>query len=133
MAEPFATRANFLDRGHVAGSWSATVLETRLAAASRWLRGQYPDIDDRIEAEEIDPELVTDVVCMMTARTVPVELVPLGLDSTQMAGGPFSQSGKLTNPHGDYYLTKQERATLGYGGGKAFTVNLLPDPDEARF
>lgn len=133
MAESFATKSDFNDRGFDAGPWPATVLETNLSDASNWLRGQYPDIDDRIASGALDADLVTAVVCRMTARTVPSDLLPLGMDSTQMTGGPFSQSVKRTNPHNDFYLTKQEKKTLGYGGGKAFTIDLMPNPDVPRF
>lgn len=130
---PFAQSQDYTDRGFDASAWTIGVLDMRLAAASRWLRQNAPGIDDRIDSGELDPELVADIVCTMVARTAPVEDFPDGIESTQWSAGPYQQSTKRLNPHGDFYLTKQEKHTLGVGGGRAWSIDLLPNPERARY
>ena len=128
----FATTTDYAERGFDAGVWTPSVLTVRLASASRWLRARAADIDERITDGFLDADLVTDVVCTMVARTVPLEDLPMGLESSQITAGQYSQSNKRTNPHGDFYLTKQEKETLGINRQGAFSVNLLPNPDVRR-
>lgn len=131
MATPFATSTDYTSRGLDVSAWSSTTtLDARLAAASRWLRAMCAGIDDRIAAKTLDADLVTDIVCQMVARTVPA--LPVGLEQTQMTAGPYSTSSTATNPHGDFYLTKNEKLALGCGS-KAFMVDLMPNPDIPRF
>lgn len=129
-ATPFASTADYTARGYDASVWGAGVLDVRLAAASRWLRAQCDGIDDRIATETLDLNLVVDVVCQMVDRTAPVEEFPFGMDSLQETRGPFSTSLKRTNPHGDFYLTKNEKRSLGCVG-KAFSVDLLVNREVA--
>ena len=129
---PFATATDYTDRGFDTSAWGPVVLDMRLAAASRWLRQNAPGIDDRIASGELDPELVTDIVCTMVARTAPVDDLSDGLESIQQSAGPYSQTTKRLNPHGDFYLTKQEKHTLGIGSGKAWSIDLMPNPERAN-
>lgn len=48
------------------------------------------------------------------------------VDSQTAQAGPFSNTFKFTNPTGDMYLTRQERATLGCSRGGAFTIDTMP-------
>lgn len=130
---PFADSNHYEEQGFDVTVWGDGVLDKRLAAASRWLRPNCPDIDQRIADGNLDPDLVADIVCQMVARTAPVEALPIGLESMQQSAGAYSESVKRTNPHGDFYLTRQERRTLGCGGSDAFSINLMPDPERPRF
>jgi hypothetical protein len=47
-----------------------------------------------------------------------------GLDTFQTGTGPFQFGGKVANPSGDFYLTKQERKALGDGKQQAFGVQI---------
>lgn len=47
-----------------------------------------------------------------------------GNESVQFGTGPFQMTAKPTNPHGDFYLTKQERRALGEGRQSAFGVQV---------
>lgn len=122
MATPFATHVDYEERGYANPFATGGILDARLAAASRHVRGRCPDVDGKIDAGDLDPELVTDIVCAMVHRSASqVDLA--GVASQQQTAGPFSQSLSFANPHGDLYLTKGERRSLGCGQ-RAFTVPL---------
>lgn len=126
---PFAVSADYTARGYDASAFGSGVLDMRLAAASRFVRAQCADIDRRITDDELDPALVTDIVCLMVHRSTPADS-HAGLAQVQQTAGPFSQGGTVANPHGDLYLTKAERKSLGCGGQVAFTVPLGTYPVE---
>ncbi|RLP70872.1 hypothetical protein D9V30_00085 [Mycetocola reblochoni] len=66
------------------------------------------------------------VVCAVVRRAMQAESNDLaGMESQQMTAGPYSQTYKPLNPHGDFYLTSQERKALGFGRQAAFEVDLL--------
>jgi hypothetical protein len=48
----------------------------------------------------------------------------VGMESSQSSTGPFQDTFRPTNPHGDFYLTKQEKLALGGGAQRAFGVNI---------
>jgi hypothetical protein len=48
----------------------------------------------------------------------------VGMESSQSSTGPFQDTFRPTNPHGDFYLTKQEKSALGGGAQRAFGVNI---------
>lgn len=64
------------------------------------------------------------VVCAVVKRSMSAgELA--GLESAQQGAGPYQGTYKPANPHGDFYLTKAERHSLGDNGAqKAFGGNV---------
>ena len=65
------------------------------------------------------------IVCAVVRRSMSAEAADLaGFDSVQAGTGPFSYGGKVSNPSGDFYLTKQEKQALGHGKQQAFGVQL---------
>lgn len=126
MAEPFATSEEYEDYGYKNPFTSTQVLNKRLAAASRFVRNQCRGIDQRIDDGLIDPESLVDLVCLMVHRSIPAES-QAGYTQVQTTAGPYTQGGTVANPHGDYYLTRQEKQALGCGGQKAFSVDISPD------
>lgn len=66
------------------------------------------------------------VVCAVVKRSMVAQFADLeGVESMQMGAGPYQQTWKPTNPHGDFYLTKQEKLSLGCGRQRAFSIDLL--------
>src|SRR5699024_11345960 len=55
-----------------------------------------------------------------------------GVESYQMGAGPYQETVRPANPHGDFYLTRAEKNALKCFGGGAFSIDLMPDPDEPR-
>lgn len=132
MPEPLATHADYAARGYANPYDTTAILDQRLAGASRFVRApnRAPLIDDQILEGVIDPELVKDVICAMVARAAPNEMT--GFTQFNEGAGPFQQGGTVANPSGDFYLTKQEKKSLGIGGGSAFMIDLLPEPERSR-
>lgn len=66
------------------------------------------------------------IVCTVVRRSMQSSETDMsGMASMSMASGPFSMSQSPANPHGDFYLTKQEKLALGCGGRqKAFGVDI---------
>lgn len=62
------------------------------------------------------------IVCAVVRRSMSAG--DAGVESSQFTSGPFSMSNKSTNPHGDFYLTKQEKKALGFGRQSAFGVKI---------
>lgn len=130
--DPLATHADFTARGYVNPYETTAILDKRLAMASRFIRApeRAPLIDEQILEGAIDPELVKDIVCLMVDRAAPTDMT--GFSQMNEGAGPFQMGGTVANPHGDFYLTKQERKSLGIKSQRAFSVDLMPDPDVMR-
>lgn len=119
--DPFATAE------HVAGLWraltddEATLADNYLAAASRIIRAEVSDIDDRIDAGTLDAELAGDVAVAMVLR---VMKNPNGVRqrSETYADFSFSETVDQAISSGLLYLDDRERATLAKRGSGAFSI-----------
>jgi len=121
MAEPFpfATLDEFKARwpDFPAGADAhATIL---LEDASQFILDTVP------ASETVNPATRRRIVCAVVRRSMDVSSVEMaGLESFQASTGPFSYGGKVANPSGDFYLTKQEKKALGAGKQQAFGVQV---------
>ena len=101
------------------------VAEALLNRASRVLRTQIPEVDDRIESGDLDPLLVADVVCEMVRRAFTTRVA--GAESATTTVGQVSQAVTYANPQSNLYLTKAEKALLSpTRGRRAFSISMLP-------
>lgn len=67
------------------------------------------------------------IVCNMVKRAMIAAGGSLsGIETLQQGAGPFQIQATLSNPTGDLYLTKPERAALPCGKQVAFTAPMLP-------
>ena len=116
---PFATLAELKARwpDFPAGADAhATVL---LEDASQFILDTVPS------AEAANPATRRRIVCAVVKRSMEASTADTaGFDSVQMGTGPFSYGGKVSNPSGDFYLTKQEKQALGAGAQKAFGAQI---------
>lgn len=73
------------------------------------------------------------IVCAVVKRAMQGEAEDLGgVEQMTIGTGPFQDTIKPLNPHGDFYLTKQEQLSLGLGKGRqqrAFEIDPLAVPD----
>lgn len=69
------------------------------------------------------------IVCAVVRRSMQGDDLPMaGLAEASFGTGPFQDTIKPLNPHGDFYLTEQEQRSLGLGKGRqqrAFQINML--------
>lgn len=128
----FADTTDYALRGLPQGTWTEPVLAMKLAEASRKVRARAPDVDAHIEAGKLDAALVTDIVCAMVSRAVPLEgdfPIPGGAQSMQVGVDVFQQSVRFgQGGAAALYFTKEERRTLGIGVSKVGVSDTLrPD------
>ena len=95
------------------------------ARASVLLADASVEIDVALQSAGIDPEdvsadILSRVSCAMVKRALSID--DIGVSSTQMTAGPFSQTQSYSNPMGDLYLTKAEKKLLGIGKQRIGTI-----------
>ncbi|QCB97122.1 hypothetical protein E5206_09415 [Arthrobacter sp. PAMC25564] len=128
MAADYATLADL--KAH----WPGLPFEDDAAAtqklheASIEVCGNYPDLDARILAGTMDPDIPKLVVCRMVKRSMDVstEAPTAGFESVQFGTGPFSMGGKVLNPDGNVYLSAADKRLLGKSRPqrKAWTIPM---------
>ena len=116
---PFASLEEFKQRwpDFPAGADAhATIL---LEDASQFILDTVP------AAEAANPATRRRIVCAVVRRSMSAEAAETaGFDTFQTGTGPFNFGGKVSNPSGDFYLTKQEKQALGAGKQQAFGVQI---------
>jgi len=119
MAAGYATLQDLKDHWPGLPSEDEAEALQKLREASVEVRGNYPELDQRIavpvEDGGMDPEVPTLVVCRMVKRAMDVstEAPTAGFESVQFGSGPFSMGGKVLNPDGNLYLTAADKRLLG--------------------
>jgi hypothetical protein len=99
---------------------SEKLAEALLLDASQFLVDMYPR-----EVESAAPATLRRIVCSMVRRIMQVPDELLGMNTIQQGAGPYQATMSASNPHGDFYLTKQEQRSLGVIGARGFEVDLL--------
>ena len=122
---PFATveelKARWPDMPAGSEGHAATLLED----ASEFILDLVPSAITASEATR------RRVVCAVVRRSMEASTSQsAGLSQFNVGTGPFTMGGSPANPHGDFYLTKNEKRALGDGRQKAFSV-LVGDPSLA--
>ena len=111
--EPFATVEDYEARyGEVDDDKR---ISTLLSDASAFVASQ-PGFAVR-EGDDLQAAALTVVTCSLVYRKVTAGDYA-GLSSVSQGGGGYTASVSVYNPSGDFFLTKQERRTLGIGGGR---------------
>lgn len=118
ITEPFADvddlRARWPDMPPGADESAATLL----LDASQFIVDAVPS------AAEAAPLTLKRITCAVVRRSMQAPADLTGVESAQQSTGPFSQTLRPINPHGDFYLTSQEKRVLGFGRQVAFEVDL---------
>lgn len=88
-------------------------------------------LDECSSAADASALTLKRITCAIVRRAMVADSSGMaGMESWQQGAGPYQETFKLSNPHGDLYLTKQERKALGCGRQRAFSVDLLAGHDE---
>lgn len=83
-------------------------------------------IVDAIPSAVSAPELTLKrVTCAVVRRSMQAPEDLVGIQSSNLQAGPFATSRTPVNPHGDFYLTSQEKSALGFGKQVAYEVDML--------
>lgn len=111
--EPFATVEDYEARyGEVDDDKR---ISTLLSDASAFVASQ-PGFAVR-DGDDLQAAALMVVTCSLVYRKVTAGDYA-GLSSVSQGGGGYTASVSVYNPSGDFFLTKQERRTLGIGGGR---------------
>lgn len=139
MAADYATLTDLQEHWPALPEGDFAEASQKLHEASIEIRGNYPDLDQRIsmpvEAGGMDPDIPRLVTCRMVKRamTAPDDRMA-GVEQVQQSAGPFGQTLRFTNPDGNIYLSKGDRNLLKASRprGKAFTIHpgaaYVPSP-----
>lgn len=119
MAADYATLADLKAHWKLLPSDDEDDAQQKLHEASVEVRGNYPDLDQRltvpVENGGMDPDIPRLVVCRMVKRSMDVsdDAPPAGVESFTVGTGPYQFGGKLSNPDGNLYLTAADKRLLG--------------------
>lgn len=122
--DPFATIEEFKARWPDMPVGADSFATTLLGDASQYMLDVCPTV------MSVSNSTRRRVVCAVVKRSmIAAESGAEGMESINVGTGPFQDSWKPSNPHGDFYLTKQEKLSLGMGRQRAFSVDLLAGYD----
>ncbi|GAA0200707.1 hypothetical protein [Glutamicibacter creatinolyticus] len=118
---PFATLEDLRLRWPEMPEGQDDRIEVLLEDASQYILDVCPT------AADVSERTRRRVLCSVVRRALQTESQEElgGMESLQYGTGPFSQTIRPNNPHGDFYLTRQERIALGHGKQVAFTVPMV--------
>lgn len=117
---PFATVDELKDRWPDFPAGGDKTAKTLLEDASQFI------LDIAPSSAKVSENTRRRVVCAVVRRSMQASAAGNGgMQTSQFTAGPFNMSAQPVNPHGDFYLTKNEKLALGMGRQKASEVNLL--------
>lgn len=127
MGVSYATAADLAARWRPLSTSEEQRAIVLLADAGVRIRSACPDVDARLDAATLDPDvpLIVSVEMVRRAMMSPVDQPAVTNSQTQV--GPFSAGLTYANPTADLYLTKAERRMLGCSIQKAGYVDMAPN------
>lgn len=125
MSEPFATYDDLEDRWRPLTAEEQAKATVLLGDASGIIRDEAPDVDARIAAGKLDANTPLMIACSMVKRAMAGGGELDGVSTNNIQTGPFGQTLSYSNPMGNLYLTKAEKARL-HVAGKAFSIDTAP-------
>ena len=124
VTEPFATVDDLRARWPDMPIGSDATAEVLLLDASQYIMDVCPAAATASDATK------RRVVCSIVRRAMTADQSPAqGAESYQLGAGPYQETFKPINPHGDLYLTGQEKRVLGCGRPRAFVIDPLAGRD----
>ena len=115
---PFANVADIESRWHVLTEPERARAKTLIGDATQLIMDTCP------RWAEATPRTRRTIVCAMVIRKMSVADDHIGVTNSQQTAGSFSESFTFSNPMGDLFLTKAEKARLGAARGKAFHLDM---------
>lgn len=103
----------------LADASSALLSEYRAAVGEDWAEGASPLFDGAAAG----------VACAMVARALSSPTGMEGVTQVSQTGGPYTASVSFANPSGALWISKSERARLGLGGARVWSIQPMTDAD----
>lgn len=126
MPFPFATVEDLGKRWKAMPSGDRETIQIALEDASQFILDMVPS------ASKAEPATLKRIVCSVVRRSLDADADLVGVESVQTGAGPYQETLKPLNPHGDFYLTKSEKQALGVGRQKAFSIDLMPNVEPEK-
>lgn len=95
-------------------------VETLLGDAAAFIASQ-PGFERRVD-DEVQAANLVRVTCAVVNRSLSAGDLA-GFSQFSQTAGSYNASVSLSNPSGDFYLTKAEKAALGIGGARIGQTN----------
>lgn len=127
MGVSYATADDLADRWRPLSTEEQARAVVLLSDAGVRIRVACPDVDARIAALTLDPEVPLIVSVDMVRRAMMSPVNQPAVSNSQTTVGPFQQGLTYANPTADLYLTKAERKLLGCSSQRASFVDLAPN------
>lgn len=119
--QPFATVEDLRRRWVNIPNLEDSQIEAHLNDVSLFILDHAPNV-----TETVSQDTLRRITCQITRRALEAESHNFGgLESVQLGTGPFQDTFKPVNPHGDYYFTMLEKKALGIGKQQAGSIDLL--------
>ena len=120
---PFATVSDLEARWRGLSEAEQARAAVLLADASALIRDTVP------EWGQVSEQTLRAICCAVVRRAMSVDVdLPDGVSSFNETAGPFSQQMSFSNPTGDLYLTRAEKARMGVGVATAASIDLVGQP-----
>lgn len=120
---PFATVSDLEARWRGLSEAEQARAAVLLADASALIRDMVPGW------EQVSEQTLRAICCAVVRRAMSVDVdLPDGVSSFNETAGPFSQQMSFSNPTGDLYLTRAEKARMGVGVATAASIDLVEQP-----
>lgn len=117
---PFATAEELEARWPDMPAGSEDHADVLLEDASQFILDVVPSAADATESTR------RRVVCAVVRRSMEASSAEhSGMSQFNVSTGPFTVGGSPSNPHGDFYLTRNEKKALGHGRQRAFGVDVV--------
>lgn len=128
---PLATSGHYDDGFSPLPSHLASKIEGLIARAERKVRAECSEVDAKIAAGEIDPDLVADIVCEIVERATRAPAgLPAEAASYQQGAGPYQATVTFADAVGRMFVSKDAKRLLGCGRQVAFTVSMTTPLDD---
>lgn len=121
MADEFTPFATYRD---VERRWHALTEAERETATVLLEDATQIIMDTCPRWSQASDRTLASIACAMVIRKMSVGDERLGVTNAQQTAGSFSESFTYSNPMGDLYLTKAEKARLGCGRARAFHLDM---------
>lgn len=120
---PFAIADDLESRWRPLSTVEKARANVLLGDASVWLRAWFPELDDRITAGSLDPDVPKMVACAMVKRAM-LDSDGMSSNQSQQTMGPFSMMNQrsFSNPDGNLYVTSRERDLLSGNTSSAVSM-----------
>ena len=116
--EAFATYEDVEKRWHILTGAERETAATLLEDATQII------VDTCPKWAEASERTLKAIACSMVIRKMLVDDDHLGATNSQQTAGSFSESFTYSNPMGDLYMTRAEKARLGVGVPHAFHLDM---------